>query len=444
MMNVKTAKGTRDLTPFQMRIREKIINEVKDVFKLHNAEEIDTPVFELTELLTSKYGNDNSKLIYDLQDQGGELLSLRYDLTVPFARYVASHGITSMKRYQIGKVYRRDQPAIDKGRFREFYQCDFDICGNSPLMFADAEVLSVLQQILDKLVCIINESTNEHIDYTIKLSNRKLLEFIVVDVVGIDVKLFKTTCSSIDKLDKLPWVTVKNELISKGVEEDKCDKLYEFIGINGGCYEVLQQLRLVNNESMNGILDEMELLFQYLDALDVINKVSFDLSLARGLDYYTGIIIEAVINETSNKCKIGSVAGGGRYDNLIGMFSRKQVPSVGMSIGIERIFAIMEKKLTETISECTVYICTVFKPFLKERLIVARQCWNNNISCCFSNKNKPSLKEQLGEANSKKCKYAIIIAPDELERNEVKIKDLTNNCECIANINNNDIIHMFQ
>ena len=188
----KIPKGTRDFTPMQMALRKKVFKIITDVFLKHGAVEIDTPVFELKETLTGKYGED-SKLIYDLQDQGGELLSLRYDLTVPFARYLALKNITNIKRYHIAKVYRRDNPALNKGRFREFYQCDFDIAGNYDVMLPDAEVIKVLDEILTNLGMG---------NFQIKVNNRKLLD-AMVELSGAPKQKFKQICSSIDKLDKV-------------------------------------------------------------------------------------------------------------------------------------------------------------------------------------------------------------------------------------------------
>lgn len=193
----KIPKGTRDFTPLQMSLRKKAFQIITDVFLKHGAVEIDTPVFELKETLTGKYGED-SKLIYDLQDQGGELLSLRYDLTVPFARYLALKNITNIKRYHIAKVYRRDNPALSKGRFREFYQCDFDIAGNYDPMLPDAEVIKVVDEIL----------TNLELDnFVIKVNNRKLLD-AMVELSGAPKQKFKQICSSIDKLDKVFYYLV--------------------------------------------------------------------------------------------------------------------------------------------------------------------------------------------------------------------------------------------
>ena len=371
---VKVVKGARDFTPLQMSIRNKVFQKIATIFKNHGAVEIDTPVFELKETLTGKYGED-SKLIYDLVDQGGEMLSLRYDLTVPFARYMAVTGIPSIKRYHIGKVYRRDQPAMSKGRFREFYQCDFDIAGsNHGVMVPDAEILKIVVEILTEL----NIGT-----FLIKVNHRKLLDAII-EIAKIGDDKFKPVCSSIDKLDKETWETVQDELIKKGINEEQCKILHSFVMLKDSPWNLLKVLKTNNELNLNTkgsiALKELEILFEYLDILGVNSHVSFDLSLARGLDYYTGLIYEVMLTGTD---KIGSIAGGGRYDELVGMFSGKQIPSVGVSFGVERMFSILEenfkKDLTIRESETEVLVSSIGKNMLKERMKCTNELWQNGI-----------------------------------------------------------------
>ncbi|KAI6691336.1 hypothetical protein NL676_028164 [Syzygium grande] len=297
----KVPKGTRDFAKEeeQMAIREKAFSIITEVFKKHCATALDTPVFEMRETLMGKYGED-SKLIYDLADQDGELCSLRYDLTVPFARFMAMNGLTSWRRYQIDKVYRRDKPS--KGRYREFYQCDFDIAGQNVRMGPDFEVIKILTELLDEL----NIG-----DYEIKLNHRKLLDG------G-----------------------------KKGLTAEMVDRIGNFVKERGHPLELLSKLqqkgsRFLENEGSVHALNDLERLFKALKASKCIDKVVFDLSLARGLDYYTGVIFEAVFKGDT---QVGSIGAGGRYDNLIGMFGKKQVPVVGVSLGIERVFAIMEQR----------------------------------------------------------------------------------------------------
>ena len=221
---LKTPKGTRDYQPDKMAVRESVLDKVTRVFKLHGAETIDTPVFELKEVLTGKYGED-SKLIYDLKDQGGEILALRYDLTVPFARYLAMNKIASIKRYHIGKVYRRDNPSMGRGRYREFYQCDFDIAGQYDQMLPDAECVKIVQQILSSL---------DVGKFVIKVNNRQILDGIF-EVCGVAADMFRTICSSVDKLDKSPWEEVRREMVEeKHLDPAAADRIGEFVQMSGG------------------------------------------------------------------------------------------------------------------------------------------------------------------------------------------------------------------
>ena len=228
---IKPPKGTRDYLPHQMAIRRKVIDSIVEVFKKHGGVEIDTPIFELKEVLTGKYGED-SKLIYDLEDQGGEKCALRYDLTVPFARFMANNtNIQKIKRFHIGKVYRRDQPTITKGRFREFYQCDFDIAGKYDAMIPDAEVLVILQEILETV------GVN---NFLVKVNHRKILE-AMTNEANCDPQLFKAICSSIDKLDKMSWAEVKEELVKvKGVSEEQADVIGELTKYRGEPAKLLE------------------------------------------------------------------------------------------------------------------------------------------------------------------------------------------------------------
>ena len=372
--SVKVVKGARDFMPHQMTIRNKAFSIITSVFKKHGAVEIDTPVFELKETLMGKYGED-SKLIYDLQDQGGEILSLRYDLTVPFARYMAVHAFPSIKRYHIGKVYRRDTPNMSKGRYREFYQCDFDIAGpNYGKMIPDAEVLKVICEILNDL----NLGK-----FLLKINHRKLLDAMVA-LSDIPADKFKTVCASVDKLDKEPWEAVKKELIEKGLNESQTDKLWVYVQLKDTPDKLLEKLKtdstLLENKSGKEAIDDMEILIDYINILNISQFISFDLSLARGLDYYTGLIFEAVLIDGDF---LGSIAGGGRYDELLGMFSGKSIPAIGGSIGIERVFNILEEKMKKETNvrqnETEVLVAAIGKNMTRERFRVLNELWENNI-----------------------------------------------------------------
>ena len=418
----KEAVGTRDLLPKQMKIRDQVIQLVTSIFKRHGAVNIDTPVFELRSVLTEKYGEE-AKLIYNLEDQGGELLSLRYDLTVPFARFVATHGITKIKRYHIAKVYRRDKPAMDRGRFREFYQCDFDIAGQSGLMISDAEVISIVCELLTAIgkLCKMDD-----FKYTIRVSHRQLLS-AMTKVAGVPDEKFKTVCSSVDKLDKSPWEEVARELVDvKGLSQAAADKIHEYVGFQGSPRDVLAKLRQKEEfvAVAGKILDEMEVLFGYLEAIGVIDHINFDMSLARGLDYYTGVIYEA----SADSGNVGSIAGGGRYDGLIGMFSGKQVPAVGVSLGIERVFTLIEKsQKMEDICEADtqIFIASIAGDYTKERFQYASEFWRRGIPTEIFPKQKPDIRQQITAAEASGARVLIVLAPDELKDNKVKIREIT-------------------
>jgi histidyl-tRNA synthetase len=252
---------------------------------------------------------------------------------------MAVHNLPSIKRYHIGKVYRRDNPQMAKGRFREFYQCDFDIAGpNYGKMIPEAEVLKVVVEILTQLPVG---------GFNIKLNHRMLLD-AMVNIAGIPDDKFKVVCSSIDKLDKEEWSVVKAELLTKQITEEQANKLFEYVQLKDKPKDLLIKLQniseLTSNEKGKVALDEMSILIDYITIENIDKYCTFDLSLARGLDYYTGLIYETVLTDTD---KVGSISGGGRFDNLVGMFSGKQIPAVGVSIGIERIFNILEEKLKD-------------------------------------------------------------------------------------------------
>ena len=414
---VKVVKGARDFLPYQMAIRAKAFDIITSVFKKHGAVEIDTPVFELKETLMGKYGEE-SKLIYDLQDQGGELLSLRYDLTVPFARFMAVHNLPSIKRYHIGKVYRRDNPQMAKGRFREFYQCDLDIAGpNYGKMIPDSEVLKVVVEILTKL---------DAGKFNIKINHRLLLDSMI-EIAGISNDKFKLVCSSIDKLDKEEWGTVKAELITKGISEEQCNKLYTYVQLKDSPRQLLNKLlgieELTANKKGKDALEEMGILIDYLEIMKIEGFCTFDLSLARGLDYYTGLIYEAVLTDTD---KVGSIAGGGRYDNLLGMFGSKSIPAVGVSIGIERIFNILEEKYKEKHSvrdnETQVLVAAVGKNLTKERFKVVNELWDAGIKTEFLYNENPRMDKQMNYATEYLIPFVIFIGESELKENKLKIK----------------------
>ncbi|GLT95527.1 hypothetical protein SLE2022_132050 [Rubroshorea leprosula] len=422
----KTPKGTRDFAKEQMVIRKKAFSTITNIFERHCATALDTPAFELRETLMGKYGED-SKLVYDLADQGGELCCLRYDLTVPFARYVAMNGLTSFKRYHIDKVWRRDNPS--KGRYREFYQCDFDIAGQFEKMGPDFEVVRALIEVLDAL----NIG-----DYEIKLNHRKLLDG-VLEICGVPPEKFRTICSSIDKLDKQSFEQVKKEMVEqKGLSVETADKIGTFVKIRGPPLELLSKLmkeggneanELLKHEASKEALSDLMILFEALEKSRCINKVVFDLSLARGLDYYTGVIFEAVFK---GGVQVGSIGAGGRYDNLIGIFGNKQIPAVGMSLGIERVLTIMEEKVqkdknqTFQLSETQVLV-GVLENQLGIAAELVSELWDANIKAEFKIHKK--VMKLIDHASSLNIPWMVLVGERELNEGIVKLKNIANKDE---------------
>ncbi|KAF1874519.1 hypothetical protein Lal_00029946 [Lupinus albus] len=415
----KIPKGTRDFAKEQMTIRKKAFSIIEAVFERHGATALDTPVFELRETLTGKYGED-SKLIYDLADQGGELLSLRYDLTVPFARFMAMNGLTSLKRYQIAKVYRRDNPS--KGRYREFYQCDFDIAGPSEKMGPDFEVVRILTELLDELK--IGE-------YEIKLNHRKLLDGMM-EICGVPPEKFRTICSSIDKLDKQSFQQIRKEMVEeKGLTAETADRIETFIKEKGSPLELLSKFKqegsaFLENSGSVDALNDLEILFKALEKSKRIDKVVFDLSLARGLDYYTGVVFEAVFKGGT---QVGSIAAGGRYDNLIGMFGSKQVPAVGVSLGIERVFAIMEQHMKDQNQMARPTKTEVLVSILGNDLTLAAELvgelWDAGVKAEFLvNKRR---QKHFDYAKESRIPWMVLVGEQEIKEGLVQLKELETN-----------------
>ncbi len=304
--------------------------------------------------------------------------------------------IQHIKRYQIAKVYRRDQPAIARGRLREFYQCDFDIAGVYDPMIPDAEILCIVAEVFEAF----------RIGVVVKVNHRKILDGMF-EVAGVPEDKIRATSSAVDKLDKASWDEVREELLEKGISGEVADRVGGYVRRSGGMREMLESLDFdpelgANKSVMEGVAD-MKLLASYLEAMGVIDKVSFDLSLARGLDYYTGLIYEVVV--VDNAIQVGSIAAGGRYDDLVGMYGRRPLPCVGISFGVDRIFTILDarrnkkKGNSDLGGKAQVYIMAFggkeFDGLLLERMRVARQLWSAGIRAEFAAKVKPKPLQQF-------------------------------------------------
>jgi len=417
-----------------MAIRERVFNVVRGVFKRHGAVEIDTPVFELKETLTGKYGED-TKLIFDLADQGGALMALRYDLTVPFARYLALNPVGNIKRYHIAKVYRRDNVQIQRGRFREFYQCDFDVAGTYPEMVPDAEVITVACQILSQLKDYIGP-------FKVKLNHRVLLDAIL-DICGVPKEKFRPICSAIDKLDKMSWEDVKTEMVQeKGLPESSADKIQKFVTLTSDPGKAVELHKEMMDTKLFGdhpdaafAMSQLAKLFNYMKSMGSLPHVSFDLSLARGLDYYTGTIYELVLLDEN---QVGTISAGGRYDKLVGMFSGTDIPCVGVSIGIERIMAIAEdraKKMGEFKCASTdVLVVTLDGGLLEKKMEVCATLWDAGISAELKYEEKTNMKKALAYAIEKDIRYLVMFGKGEIEQGKVTVKDMKEKDQAVISV----------
>ena len=322
---LRTPRGTRDFLPEQMIKREYVISVIKKIFERYGFNPLETPAIEFESTLRKKYGEEE-KLIWAFEDLGKRRVALRYDLTVPLARVVASNPQLKLpfKRYQIQPAWRFEEP--QKGRYREFYQCDVDIVG-SESMAADAEIISIIYDVMKEL---------SFEEFTIRINDRKLLD-TVAKFAGIRNKVFEVF-RAIDKLDKIGLDGVKEDMIKRGISKESIDKILEVISITGSPDEVLNRVEKMVGK--NEGIEELRALIKYLDALEVDrNYWKIDLSLARGLDYYTGPVFETMVE----KPRIGSLTGGGRFDKLIGIFSGKDIPATGTTIGIERIIDALDE-----------------------------------------------------------------------------------------------------
>ena len=316
-------RGFRDFTPDIMILRKQLLSKLETVFQRYGFDPIDTPAVEYWETLAGKYGEEaESRLIWRFRDPwSNKDYALRYDLTVPLARFISNHQDLPLpfKRYHIGPVWRHEEP--QKGRYREFYQCDADIVG-SPYPEADAEIVNLT---VDALAVLGFEK-----GYRVRLNDRRLLRGIYEEELQIENPL--PVYRAVDKLDKIGLEGVRRELDKLGLEENKILKIIELLNLRGNPEELISLIsrKYQGNKDVESALDHLS---QILDLVNTPGFVELDLSLVRGLDYYTGPIVEVVLD----KPRIGSVAGGGRYDNLIQLFLGKQMPATGVSVGIERI-----------------------------------------------------------------------------------------------------------
>lgn len=407
-------KGMRDFVPEKMIARQRIIAILREVFERHGFEPIDTPALEYYETLAGKYGEDE-KLIYHFADHGGREIGLRYDLTVPLARFVAVHRnelTFPFKRYHIGPVWRADRP--QKGRYREFWQCDADVVGTRS-MLADADVVSIVIEAL--------QAVNMP-NFVVHINHRKMLESLAL-YAGVEPDRAGSVYRAIDKLSKIGQDGVVAELERAGVETPVASRVVDLVSLSGPPDVVLSSVaeRLEGIELAREALVDLDNLFTYLAALGAPGQhYEFDLALARGLEYYTGPVFETTVDEP----KIGSLGGAGRYDGLVGMFSGQDLPATGMSLGLERIIDVAEELgLLDFGSTVAQVLVTIFdQDSATASLDVAAELRARGLRTETYLEEGRDLGRQLRFASRRGIPYAVIVGPDEQARGVVTVRDM--------------------
>lgn len=434
------AKGTRDFSPTEMEKRNYIFRTLRSVFTKYGYREIQTPSFENLQTLTGKYGEEGDKLIFKILNSGDYLAkapsdlltekasvpliphiaekALRYDLTVPFARYVVMHQheiALPFKRFQIQPVWRADRP--QRGRYREFYQCDVDVVGSESLL-NEAEFILIYHEALTLLGLK---------DFTIKLNNRKILSGIA-EILDKPQLLVPMTVA-IDKLDKIGLDGVKKELLERGFTDNDLLKLDSILYLQGTAADKISQLKDTLEASATGLkgLEEIETVLEYVDKLTgnpvaISRTIDLDITLARGLNYYTGCIFEVKTNEVS----MGSIGGGGRYDDLTGMFGLKGLTGVGISFGADRIYDVMEElRLFPAGAE---QATTVLFSNLDERseryvLPLLQKLRNAGVAAEIY-PSAAKLKKQLAYADTKRIPFVVLVGEEEMQQDLFSLKDM--------------------
>ena len=420
-------KGTRDFGPGEMKKREYLFKIFKDTFSLYGFNALETPSMENINVLNGKYGEEGDKLIFRILDSGDFIKDidnieskdsnnlrkeiskkgLRYDLTVPFARYVSTNRdkiILPFKRYQIQNVWRADRP--QKGRFREFYQCDVDYIGTKSIV-CEAEIIDLVYSIFEKLKIQ---------DFSVKLNNRKVL-FGIVETLSLQDN-FDKICIIIDKIDKIGKDKFVEELKYIDLSKSQIEKLNSVLFFDGSNDDKIKFLKDFLFKSSTGL--------EGINEIENLTKLSkefiFDINLARGLSYYTSSIFEVILDQKN----IGSLCGGGRYDDLTEIFGYKDISGIGISFGIERIYEIMKERnlFPDSISKKdTVLVCSMSEKYLDDSLKISSILRNNNISTDLYPDN-PKLKKQLQYANKNDIPYVIIIGEDEVTSKLFTLKDM--------------------
>lgn len=435
-MKPSIPQGTRDFSAAVLRKRNFILNKIRSVFELYGFEPLETPAMENVDTLMGKYGEEGDKLIFKILNNGLQLQdkhqaarndfevvlsgktskgiterALRYDLTIPFARYVAMHhGQLTMpfKRYQMQPVWRADRP--QRGRYREFYQCDADIAGSQSLLH-EIELALIYTTVFNELKLPVE----------IHINNRKILQALAELTGGTDKMNIITI--AIDKLDKIGMEKVKEELLSRGLTNDQVNKIEKYISINGSNKEVIESLTKLFEQSEIGKKGISEL----VEITEAVKKVSaqasiiLDPSLARGLNYYTGTIFEI----KAIGVEMGSIGGGGRYDDLTGLFGVKGIGGVGISFGVDRIYDVMEELnlFPEHIQQGTVALFFNTGIEINQLLSTAMQLRSDGIACEVYHE-KSKFDKQFKYAEKKGIPFVVILGDEELQKKSVLVKNL--------------------
>ena len=428
-------KGTRDFSPVEMAKRNYIFNTIREVFHLFGYQQIETPSMENLSTLMGKYGDEGDKLLFKIQNSGDyfscltdeELLSrnaaklackfcekgLRYDLTVPFARYVVMHRDEisfPFKRYQIQPVWRADRP--QKGRYREFYQCDADVVGSNSLL-NEVELVQMIDRVYGKF----------GIRVSIKINNRKILTGIA-EIIGEADKIVDITVA-IDKLDKIGLDNVNAELASKGISQEAIEKLQPIIMLSGSNEEKLETLKTVLAASETGLkgVEESEFILKTVASLGVKSEVELDLTLARGLNYYTGAIFEVKALDV----QIGSISGGGRYDNLTGVFGMSGMSGVGISFGADRIYDVLNQLdlyPKEAVNATQLLFVNFGEKEAAYCLPVLSAARDAGIRAEIY-PDSAKMKKQMSYANDKNIPFVAIVGENEMNEGKLTLKNMT-------------------
>jgi histidyl-tRNA synthetase len=438
-MKPSIPKGMRDFGPVEVGKRNFIFDTIRSVFVKFGYQPIETPTMENLSTLTGKYGEEGDRLLFKVLNNGdylkkadeaalternsNKLISsisdkgLRYDLTVPFARFVVMNQndiAFPFKRYQIQPVWRADRP--QRGRYREFYQCDVDVVGSDSLMY-EAELVQIYDEVYAKL----------GIDVTIKINNRKVLAGMA-EAAGIAGQFMDMTIS-IDKLDKIGIEGVKDEMLKRGISDEAIGKVAKMLEITE-----LGPLKELFENSETGLkgIEELETFHRYFDLKGATNEVKFDITLARGLNYYTGCIIEVA----AKNVKIGSIGGGGRYDDLTGVFGLKGVSGVGVSFGADRIYDVMEE-LDLFPAEASQNLKLLFIAFDEDAHKYAFNCLNKVREAGISSELYPEptkINKQMKYANARKVPFVALVGSNEMENGVVTLKNMDSGEQELINI----------